>query len=75
MKAKEFVMSKYPKAFAFPMIDNPKGQTSYVIVKGEDHFLEILPNEGATTASKAWTNAKNFLIKQENAQPHDPLRM
>lgn len=67
MKAIEFVKLKYPNALAFPSIDNYRRQTSYVIIK--DYTTgsnEIFPNEGATTASKAWTNAKKHIIS-ENA--------
>lgn len=72
MKAKDFVKSKYPCAASFPMIDNAREQTSYVILKyGEfgnwmKTGLEIFPNEGATTESKAWTNAKKEIIKNES---------
>lgn len=65
MKAEEFVKQHYPKAIAFPMIDNLRRQTSYVIVKGTVG-LEIFENYGATTASKAWTNAKKDLLKTHN---------
>lgn len=63
MKAKDFVKQKFPEAIAFPMIDNAREQTSYVILKGTTYGLEYITNEGATTASKAWTDAKKFLIK------------
>lgn len=71
MKAKEFVLSKYPNATAFPSIDNARRQTSYVILKHgsfSEHYaaqvfeMPIFPNEGAATASKAWTNAKKAII-------------
>lgn len=65
MSDKEYVKGKYPKAEAFPMIDNERGRTSYVIFKGGDFALEIFPNEGASTASKAWTNAKKYLQLNE----------
>jgi hypothetical protein len=61
MKAKDFVLSQYPKAFPYRMIDNARRQTSVVIVKG-NNGLEIFPNNGATTESNAWVNAKNSLI-------------
>ena len=64
MKAKEFVKSKYPKAFAFSMIDNLRGRNSYVILKALGN-LEIFNNEGATTESKAWTNAKKQIIAEQ----------
>lgn len=65
MKAKDFVKEKYPDAFAFPMIDNRRRQKSYVILKGAAEYgLEFITNEGATTASKAWTDAKKFIIKE-----------
>ena len=72
MKAKDFVKSRYPCATAFPMIDNARMQTSYVILKyGEfeswmETGLEIFTNEGATTESKAWTNAKKEITKNES---------
>jgi hypothetical protein len=62
MKAKDFVLSKYPKAFSYGMIDNARRQSSTVIVKG-NFGAEIFPNEGAINASKAWTNAKKYLLK------------
>lgn len=65
MKAKDFVLGKYPNAYPCGMIDNARRQTSTVIVKG-NHGLEIFPNEGATNASKAWTNAKKHI--QEHSQ-------
>lgn len=65
MKAKDFVLSKFPKAFSYGMIDNERRQTSTVIVKGIAGF-EIFPNEGATNASKAWTNAKKHIINAPN---------
>lgn len=74
MKAKDFVLSKYPNASHFRMIDNPRMQTSSVILKHgsyQEHYqarafeMEIFPNEGAETASKAWTNAKKFIIQEE----------
>lgn len=61
MKAKDFVLSKYPNAYTIGTIDNPRRQTSTVVIKG-DNGLEIFPNEGATTASKAWTNAKKSIL-------------
>ena len=63
MTAKEFVKSKFPSSFSFTMIDNERRQNSYVIIKGIGG-LDIFPNEGATTASKAWTNAKKHLQSQ-----------
>lgn len=66
MRAKDFVLSKYPGACAFPMIDNLRRQTLYVILKGVGHGLEYITNEGATTASKAWTDAKKYLQKEES---------
>lgn len=72
MKAKNFVLSRYPNATAFPMIDNRRGQTSYVIIKHgafEDFpkiDLEIFSNEGAETASKAWTNAKKEILSNNS---------
>lgn len=60
MKAKDFVLSHYPKAFTFPMIDNYRRQTSYVVVKG-DFGTFYITNEGARTASKAWTDAKKYI--------------
>jgi len=77
MKAKDFVLLHYPNAAAFPSIDNHRMQTSYVILKHgtyrEHHDsgnfnMEIFTNEGATTASKAWTNAKKEILKTNN--PH-----
>jgi len=74
MKAKDFVLSKYPHAVAFPSIDNRRRQTSYVILKHgsyKEHHdagafnMEIFTNEGATTSSKAWTNAKKEILKEE----------
>lgn len=64
MTAKDFVLSKYPEAFSFPMIDNKRDQTSYVILKGRNHGLEYITNEGARTSSKAWTDAKKFILNQ-----------
>ena len=64
MKAIDFVKNKFPNAVSFPMIDNYRGRTSYVIIKGLGS-LEIFPNEGAKTASQAWTNAKKYLQKLE----------
>ena len=61
MKGKDFVLSHYPKAFTWGMIDNARRQTSTVVIKG-NNGLEIFPNEGATNASKAWTNAKKALL-------------
>lgn len=69
MKAKEFVRAKYPESWAVPMIDNPRHQTSYVILKGGKFGLEIITNEGATTSSKAWTDAKKYIIENENKKP------
>jgi hypothetical protein len=72
MKAIDFVRSKYPKASAFHMIDNRRRQMRYVILKHgtfQDWTIvgtEIFPNEGARTASKAWTNAKKEILKSEN---------
>lgn len=63
MKAKDFVLSKFPNAFPYGMIDNARRQTSVVIVKG-DNGNEIFPNEGARNASKAWTNAKKYILSQ-----------
>ncbi|MEB0262911.1 hypothetical protein [Mucilaginibacter sp. 10I4] len=65
MIAKEFVLSKYPKAYSYGMIDNPRRQTSTVIIKS-DTGLEIFPNEGATNSSKAWTNAKKAILNGDN---------
>lgn len=74
MKAKDFVLSKYPNATPFPAIDNRRMRTSYVILKHgsyADHYkagafeMETFPNEGAKTASKAWTNAKNHILETE----------
>lgn len=68
MKAKEFVLSKYPNATPFPMIDNRREQTSYVILKHgaystfSETGLDIFQNKGAKTASKAWANAKNEIF-------------
>ena len=62
MKAKDFVLGHYSNAYAYGMIDNARRQTSTVIVKGVTG-LEIFPNEGATNASKAWTNAKKEILK------------
>ena len=64
MKAKEFVLSKYPDAFSYRMIDNARRQMSIIIVKG-NNGLEIFPNEGARNASKAWTNAKKAIIAED----------
>lgn len=64
MKAEAFVKQQYPEAYAYPMIDNWRRRTSYVIIKGIKG-LEIFPNEGAKTASKAWTNAKKHLIDNQ----------
>lgn len=64
MKAKDFVRSKYPNSQQFPMIDNQRRQTSYVIIK-ELGSMNIFTNEGATTAYKAWTNAKNEILKDD----------
>lgn len=75
MKAKDFVKHKYPNANHFPMIDNRRMQTSYVILKHgrfEDWptiGLDIFPNEGAETPSKAWTNAKKYILENENTYP------
>lgn len=80
MKAKDFVLSKYPNATAFPSIDNRRGQTSYVILKYgsySDHIdartfeMEIFPNEGAETASKAWTNAKKHILSEIRPKEED----
>lgn len=68
MKAIDFVKSRFPGAHNFAMIDNPRLQTSQVILKGMAFELEIFPNEGATTASKAWTNAKNHILETEKNQ-------
>lgn len=65
MKAKEFVLSKYPNALPYSMIDNRRGKNSYVILKGIPHGLDIFPNKHADTASKAWTNAKKHIINGE----------
>ena len=68
MKAIDFVKTHYPNATAFPSIDNGRRQTSYVILKHgafrdwTEVGLEIFPNEGATTASKAWSNAKKQIL-------------
>jgi hypothetical protein len=64
MKAIDFVKQKYPNAFSYPMIDNARRQTSYVIVKG-NFGTEFITNEGAKTASKAWTDAKKFILELE----------
>ena len=61
MKAKEYVLIKYPNSFAYPMIDNARNQTSYVIIESYKAGLGIFPNEGAKTASKAWTNAMKHI--------------
>lgn len=67
MRAIDFVKSKYPDALSFPMIDNHRGQTSYVILKGAQQYgFEIITNEGATTASKAWTDAKKYILETEH---------
>ena len=60
MRAIDFVKSHYPDAIVYAMIDNKRRQTSYVILKAP---FEIFTNEGATTASKAWTNAKKEILK------------
>lgn len=74
MKAKDFVLSKFPNATSFPSIDNRRQQTSYVILKHgsfQENYLsgnfnmEIFTNEGTTTASKAWTNAKKEILQLE----------
>ena len=71
MKAIDFVKSKYPNATSFPMIDNRRMQTSYVILKYGSFSdwptvgLEMFNNEGSKTASKAWTNAKREILKAE----------
>lgn len=65
MKAIDFVKSRYPNARYFPMIDNRRMQTSYVILKGPEYGLEIITNEGATTTSKAWTDAKKYILETE----------
>lgn len=65
MKAKDFVLQKFPDAYAYPMIDNYRRRTSYIIMNGAkwDGVNAIMfPNEGATTASKAWTNAKKHIL-------------
>lgn len=62
MKAIDFVISKYPDACSYSMIDNAYGRNSYVILKGTGN-LEIFPNEHANTASKAWTNAKKHILQ------------
>lgn len=64
MKAKEFVRSKYPESQQYPMIDNYRKQTSYVIIKASGS-MDIFTNEGAKTASKAWVNAKKEILKDE----------
>lgn len=63
MKAKDFVLSKYQNAFTYGMIDNARRQTSTVVVKGNSSG--IFPNKGAKNASKAWTNAKKYIIQSE----------
>lgn len=65
MKAKDFVLEKYHGAIAFPMIDNARRQTSYVILKGQGYGMQYITNDGATTASKAWTDAKKFLLNPD----------
>ena len=77
MKAITFVKTHYPNATAFPSIDNRRGGTSYVILKHGSYAksvesgLEILPNEGAITASKAWTNAKKYIQLLEKIITND----
>lgn len=61
MTSKQFVRNKYPTSIQFPVIDNHRKQTSYVIIK-QIGDTDILPNRGATTASKAWTNARKDIV-------------
>ena len=68
MKAIDFVISKYPQAIAYSSIDNKRRRNSYVILKQGTLFGEIFPNLGATTANKAWTNAKKHILEQSNQQ-------
>jgi delta-aminolevulinic acid dehydratase/porphobilinogen synthase len=65
MKAKDFVLSKYPNAGYFPMIDNRRRQTSYVICN-MDGSGEFIINNGARTASKAWTDAKKAILENKD---------
>jgi len=64
MKSKDFVLSHYPNAYTYGMIDNARRQTSTVVIKG-NLGTEIFPNEGARNASKAWTNAKKAIIIED----------
>lgn len=65
MKAKYFVLQKYPNACHFRMIDNPRRQTSSVIIKDYTKGdLKIFENHGAENESKAWTNAKRQILKE-----------
>lgn len=64
MTSEQFVKSKFPNAFSYGMIDNARRQKSIVIIKG-DNGLEIFPNEGATNASRGWTNAKKYLLEKK----------
>jgi hypothetical protein len=70
MKAIDFVKQKYPEAFPFPMIDNPRRQTSYVIIKGLRGIraTEYIVNNGARNASKAWTDARKYIEANPNEQ-------
>lgn len=67
MKAKEFVLSKYPNAYSYGMIDNSRQQTSTVIIKDVGDW-QIFPNDGATNANKAWANAKKSILKDEQTE-------
>lgn len=65
MTAKDFVKNIFPKAFSMPIIDNARRQTSFVIIKN-DGSHEFIVNNGATHSSKAWTDAKKEIIKNNN---------
>lgn len=65
MKAKEFVLSKYPDAFHTQMINHKLNKWEYVILKG-DGGIELITKDGADTASKAWTKAKNHILTLKN---------
>jgi hypothetical protein len=62
MTSEQYVKQFFPDARAFPMIDNIRRQTSYVILKFSTSF-EIFPNLGSRTPSNAWVNAKKHLIE------------
>lgn len=64
MTAKQFVQEKIPKSFSEKQVSGRiKGmQTIYYLIRELKNTMYIAEGE---TESKAWTNAKNYIIEKE----------